>query len=137
MKKILILLLAIPLLSLTTKNDTSRFIGKWKGEDNGDIGYIIFDKEGYATFEIQGKTFGGKEFVLKEEKGSLTYKIDDSKDPIQVDFIITKLATGEEKRLLCIANFLDTDTMEFAINYKNNRPTEFDTENSIILKREK
>ncbi len=137
MKKILILLLAIPFLALTTNNSiTNQFIGKWAGEDKGDIGYINFDKDGYASFEIKGQVVGGKEFVMDGKKGKITYKIDESTNPIHVDFVLTKLESGEQKRLLCIARFKNENEMMFAINFGDTRPTEFNSENSITLKRE-
>ena len=66
----LLFLLLIANATLTAQNQTD-FHGKWIGEDAGEIGYIIFDNEGYAAFEIQGELFGGKEFVIKGEKGTI------------------------------------------------------------------
>jgi hypothetical protein len=137
MKRLLILLLAIPLLSLTVEKENTKFIGKWIGEENKDIGYLNFDSEGYAYFEIQGQIIGGKEFDMDGKKGKMTYEINSETNPIQVDFIATVLESGEEKRLFCIANFIDNDTMEFAINFEEKRPTEFNSENSKIFKRKK
>lgn len=137
MKKLLILLLILPLLSFALENDNSQFIGKWIGTDKNEFGYINFDGEGYAYFEIKGQIIGGKEFTMNGKKGKMTYEINSKTDPIQIDLIVTKLETGEEHRLLCIAKFIDSDTMEFAINFENQRPTEFSSSNSITLKREK
>ena len=137
MKKLFILLLAVPLLSFNIKTDNSKFIGKWAGEDGQEIGYLSFDAEGYAYFEIQGQIMGGKEFVQDGQKGSMTYEINDETNPIQVDLILTLLDSGEQNKLLCIANFIDNDTMEFALGFQGIRPIEFDEENSIILRREK
>jgi len=137
MKKLIILLFIIPLLSMTTENDKAKFIGKWIGEDKKDIGYLNFDSEGYAYFEIQGQIMGGKEFVQNGKKVSMTYEINSETEPIQVDLIVTLLETKEQKKLLCISNFIDDNTMEFAIGFEGIRPTKFDSENSIILKREK
>ncbi|MCF7561677.1 hypothetical protein L3X39_13600 [Sabulilitoribacter multivorans] len=137
MKKFLILLLVVPLLSLTVNKVNTKFIGKWVGEDEKEIGYMNFDSDGYAYFEIQGQILGGKEFVMNGKKGKMTYEINSESNPIQIDFIVTLLESGEQKRLLCIANFIDNDIMEFAIDFEENRPTEFNSENSIIFKREK
>ena len=117
--------------------DDNNFLGKWIGEDSADIGYLTFDKEGYAFFEIQGQILGGKEFEMNGKKGKMTYQINNEFSPIQVDFIVTILENGESRKLLCIANFIDDDTMEFAIDFENKRPLEFDAENSIIFKRDK
>jgi hypothetical protein len=122
---------------MTIENDKAKFVGKWIGEDEKEIGYLNFDSEGYAYFEFQGQVFGGKEFVFKGKKGKMTYEINSETKPIQVDFTVTKLESGEEKKMLCIAEFIDDDTMKFAITFGENRPIEFDSENSIIFKREK
>jgi hypothetical protein len=119
------------------ENDKAKFIGKWIGEDEKEIGYLNFDLEGYAYFEVQGQIMGGKEFVQNGKKGNMTYEINSESNPIQVDLIATMLESGKQKKLLCIAKFIDNDTMEFAINFEEKRPTEFNSENSIIFKREK
>lgn len=137
MKRFLVLFLVVPLLSMTIENDRAKFIGKWIGEDEKDIGYLNFDSEGYAYFEIQGQIMGGKEFVQNEKKGSMTYEINNKTKPIQVDLVVTMFESKEQKKLLCISNFINDDTMEFAIGFEGIRPTKFDSENSIILKREK
>uniref|UniRef100_UPI004048038F hypothetical protein n=2 Tax=Roseivirga sp. TaxID=1964215 RepID=UPI004048038F len=135
MKTLLILLFAIPIISLSVEKDNSKFIGKWIGEDQNDIGYMSFDSEGYVYLEMEGEIIGGEEFVINGEKGKMTYEINSETNPIEVDFIVTVLKSGEQKRLLCIADFIDDNTMKFAINFDENRPTQFDSENSIIFKR--
>lgn len=137
MRKVLILLLTIPLLSLTIKKDNAKFIGRWIGNDKKDIGYINFDSEGYVYFEIHGKIMGGKEFVQNGEKGNMTYKINNKATPIQVDLTVTMLKSKIQKKLLCIAQFLNDDTMKFAIGFEGKYLKEFNPENSIIFKREK
>ncbi len=137
MKKLLIILFIIPLLSMTIENDNAKFIGKWVGQDENEIGYLNFDSEGYAYFEMQGQIIGGKEFVRNGKKGSMTYEINSETNPIQVDLIVTLFESNEQKKLLCISNFIDDDTMKFAIGFEGIRPTEFDSNNSIILKRDK
>lgn len=101
------------------------------------IGYLNFDSEGYAFFEIQGQIFGGKKFIYDGKKGKMTYEINTETNPIEVDLIVTKLESEKQKKLLCIAEFIDKDTMKFAITFDDKRPTEFDSENPIIFKREK
>lgn len=122
---------------MTIGNDRAKFIGEWIGEDNKEVGYLNFDSEGYAFFKIEGEIFGGKEFIFDGKKGKMTYEINSKTNPIQVDLIVTKLESGEQKKLLCIAEFIDNDTMKFALSFEEKRPTEFDSYNSIIFKREK
>ena len=136
MKNLILLFLVVSPWSMTIENDKEKFVGKWIGDDKYQIGPINFDSEGYAFFEIEGQIFGGKEFVLEGEKGKMTYEINTETNPIQVDLIITKLEHGEQIKLLCIAEFIDDDNMKFAVSFEGQRPTEFDSENSIVLKRE-
>ncbi|WP_417785168.1 hypothetical protein [Tenacibaculum sp.] len=99
MKKIFILLILIPLLSFNSSVDSINLIGKWAGEDKGQIGFIPFDKEGYVTFEIDGLVIGGKEFVMKGgEKGKMTYELNLEKKPIEIDLTLTKLESNEQKK---------------------------------------
>ena len=136
MRKYLLLLIVVPFLSFNIINDKNKFIGKWVGDDQYEIGYINFDDEGYAYFEIEGQIIGGKEFVFDGKKGRMTYEINSNVDPIEIDLIITKLESGEQKKLFCIASFIDDDSMKFAIDFET-RPDGFNSENSIIFKRQK
>lgn len=136
MKKLLLLIVILPLLSITSVNAQDQFIGKWLGDDGKDLGFVQFDQEGYATLGLGDQIMGGKEFTLRGEKGSMTYEIDASKQPIEIDLIVTKLESGEQKRLFCIAQFINDNEMQFAMDFNNQRPLEFTEENSIVLKRE-
>lgn len=135
--KIVFVLLIIPFLTAFDINKTTEdFIGRWKGEDKGDIGYIIFDKEGYATFKMGNQVIGGKEFVLNGEKGKMTYKINTTLNPIQIDFTVTKFDSKEVKTLLGIAEFIDNDRFKLALGFGFQRPEDF-SKNTIIFNREK
>ena len=137
MKNLFTFLLIVPFLSLTVEIDNSKFIGKWEGEDNKEVGYITFDEEGYAAFEIQGQVFGGKEFDYNGKKGKMTYVVNSDVEPIEVDLIMTNLDNGDKKQWSCIANFVDDNTMEFAMGFNNIRPTDFEGSDAIILRRVK
>ena len=128
--------LIIPLFLLNRTSQKEDFIGKWIGEDQGEIGFISFDTEGYAAFEIEGQLMGGKEFYMNGQKGKMTYTINTKTSPIEVDFILTKVITSESKKILGIAEFLDKDTMNFNMSFDATRPSEFG-ENAITLKRVK
>lgn len=137
MKNLILLLLALPLLSFQNTQTSDGFIGSWKGDDNGEIGIITFEADGYALFEMEGQVIGGREFEMNGEKGKMTYTINSNTSPIQVDFEITKLASGESKKLLAIAEFIDLNTLQIAIGFDSERATEFTESNSIVLKRVK
>lgn len=137
MKKLLLLLLLIPLTSFTVLQEPDDFIGRWKGKDKENIRFMNFDKEGYASFETKGQIIGGKEFLLDGKKGSMTYEINTDKDPIEIDFTITKLKTNEQKKILAIVKFQDNNNILIALEFDTLRPTEFNKENAITLKRVK
>ena len=136
MKKILLFFFIVPLLSFNSSITEKNIIGKWKGEDGKNIiGLMIFDNDGYATIEIDGKTYGGKEFEINGEKGSMKYSINLDLEPIQIDLIITFLESKDQIKMLLIAEFQDKDTMILASKFTNERPTEFNSDNSTILHR--
>ncbi|WP_218841494.1 hypothetical protein [Winogradskyella undariae] len=126
----------IPLFLLSSTSQKETFVGKWIGDDQNEIGYLIFDNEGYAAFEINGQVMGGKEFILKGQKGKMTYTVNYNTTPIEIDLKVTKIESGESQSILAIAEFTDKDTMNFNLRFDNVRPTEFD-KNSITLKRVK
>lgn len=137
MKNLLILLLVIPFLSVSAQTTEEKLIGKWAGQDKNEIGYFIFQENGFAAFELQGQVFGGQEFEFRGMKAKMTYKIIDDANPIQLDLVVELLESGEENKILCIAKFIDEDTMQFALSFNETRPSEFNGINSIIFKREK
>jgi len=124
----------IPLFLLNTTTQKEKFVGKWLGEDQNEIGYLIFDNEGFAAFEINGEVMGGKEFIMKGQKGKMTYTINHKTKPIEVDFTLTKIETGDSKKILAIAEFSDKNTLRFNMSFGEVRPSEF-TEDTITLKR--
>lgn len=134
MKHFLLFLIGLPLLSLTTSKSTSDFIGRWEGDDGSEVGFITFDSEGYAEFEIYGEIIGGKSFYMEEDEASMTYEINAEVNPIEVDFIIKFKEDDEEFRMLGIAKFIDDNSFHFAMD-EEERPSVFTDENSIVLNR--
>ena len=63
------------------------------------------------------------------------YKVDTTEVPIKVDLIVTKIESGEVKKLLCIANFISNNEMEFAFGFDDSRPVHFNDKNTVLLKR--
>lgn len=66
----------------------------------------------------------------------MIYQFNTKTKPIQVNFIITNLDLCEEKRILCIAEFIDKNTMNFALNFDNIRSKDFQSKDAIKLTRE-
>lgn len=135
MKKLIIILFLLPLLSFTFPQESFDIVGRWSGEDKRKIGFMNFDTEGYASFERQGQIIGGKEFLLDGKTGSMMYEINTATNPIEIDFIITKLSTNEQKKVLAIVRMIDNDTILMALEFDKPRPTDFDDKNSMTLTR--
>ena len=137
MKKLFLFLLIAPLMAFNTIQTKEGFVGRWAGEDTKKVGFLTFDAEGYATFEIDGQVMGGKEFVVNGEKGKMVYSINTTVVPIEIDLTLTKLESGEQKTMLCIAKFENKDTLLFAMDMNDVRPVNFDGDQIITLTRVK
>ena len=138
MKKILLLFL-IP-LTLTsfngsTKSEDFNIVGKWKGDDGNDVGYLVFLEDNYAYLEIEGQIIGGKEFEVKGKKGSMTYVLDYTTNPIQIDLITTRFDTDKTLKLLGIIDIINKNEVIVSLGFNGSRPTNFDTDESMTFKR--
>jgi hypothetical protein len=107
------------------------------GEDKKEIGYLTFERDGYAFFEIQGQIMGGKEFIFDGKKAKMTFEVHENTSPIEVDLVITMQESGVQSTMLCIVDFIDDDTMNFAISFSEERPKDFKSDDAILLKRVK
>mgnify|MGYP001066447095 CR=1 FL=1 len=139
MKKIILLLITTLILSSFKTNPNTDFsiVGKWKGVADKEVGYFIFQEDGYAFFEFQGQIIGGKEFMMKGKKGSMKYEIDYSKSPMTIDFIVTVIDDNKTERLLLIANKINNDKLQIALGFNGERPTNFKEHDEMIFLREK
>ena len=137
MKKLLLLFI-IPFFAFQSNQTEVSIIGKWKGEEKGDIGFVSFDKEGYTIFETGDQKMGGKEFTMNGKKAKMTYNVNTEVKPIALDLIITILENNESKSMLGIIEFEGEDKMHMALGFDgSSRPTEFNDDNSIYFFREK
>ena len=139
MKKIVALfLLSLALTSFTiNKSPDFNIVGTWQGVDDKEVGYFIFEEDGYAFFQHQGLKIGGKEFDIKGKKGSMSYEIDYASDPMKIDFIVTILEQNETKRLLCIAKKITNDKIKIAVGFSGERPAIFEDNDEMIFTRVK
>lgn len=133
MKKVLLLLILIYGVSFTSVAQSIDLVGKWSGSEGSKVDFITFDLEGYATFESQGVIMGGKEFVVNGTKGKMTYELNLDKTPLEIDFTITKIDSGDSMKLLAIAELSDANTMNIAIAFDKVRPLEMNSANSLSL----
>ena len=133
-KNLLLLLLITTLTSLT--NISTSYVGKWKGEDKGDIGFLTLDDEGYAYFDSGGQIIGGKSYNHQGVNASMRYEINENVTPYSIDFIITDLTQNVELgRLQGVVKLIEDNKLRMAIGFGGvPRPTDF-TKDAIIFNR--
>lgn len=135
-KTLLILLVATSLLAFKKENATNaNLIGKWVGENNSEIGYITFKPDGNAFFEVGEITYGGEKFEVDGSFFNMYYTTNFEANPFEVDFVVTNLETKEIRKMICIGEFIDEDTLNFAVGFDDERPTNFKNKDAIILTR--
>ena len=135
-QRLSILFLSFILFCAFTLFETPAYVGKWRGEDKGDIGYVTFTEDGYALFEFDGQLMGGKSFVRDGVEASMQYEVNKKEGFYNVDFIVKDLATGKTKgKLLGIFKMTSDTEMVLAIGFdESSRPTNFET-NQVILRK--
>jgi len=103
-------------------------IGKWKGNDGGEVGIISFDKEGYVTFEVNGQEVGGKDYESEGMIFDMFYETDETVVPHKIDFIIKMNDDQSEiARMLGIYTFTDDNTLIINMKFDGSpRPTTLD-----------
>ncbi len=131
MKTLLTLLLLTFSISVTAQQE--KLIGSWTGEDQGEVGSVIFEADGYCAFVIGGQKLGGKEFDMDGVKGSMTYTLDDSSKPLKITMTMTEIVSGDSSNIYGLIRFLDNETIEFALGSPGVPIYEFTKENSIKL----
>ena len=130
---------AVTFTSFTTKAPT--LLGKWQGEDEGEVGIITFEKGGYVSFNVNGEVVGGKKYEIEGIVMDVFYETDDSVTPHTIDFVF-KLNKEqiEISRMLGLYQLVDSKTLILNMNFNGTeRPGMLD-ENSadqIILKKVK
>ncbi len=103
--------------------------GKWKGNllDGKEI-VIILDSSGYA------KLYMDKKIVNPNNSKEIYYAIDYKNNPIFLDIIFYD-REKESIVIKCIIDFLSNNIMRFSTNFNHIRPSIFEENNTIILKR--
>jgi len=130
---------AASLTSFTMPKST--LIGKWKGEDGGEVGVITFDKQGFVSFTVKGEVIGGKEYKAEGLVFDMYYETDESVTPHTMDFVI-KIHDGqvEVARMLGIYQLVDDKTLVIHMKFDGTeRPAALDDESQdqITLKKMK
>ena len=139
LKRFSLFLATMFLLSSFSGDGDPSFVGKWKGQDKGDIGFLTLDPDGYALFEFEGQTMGGKSYNHQGRKVAMTYIVDTSRNPHPIDFIITdKEQDREIGRLKGIISMKSNNEMQMALTFGGGtgRPTDFSSD-AIVFERYK
>jgi len=143
MKKLTISLLSFFItITISAQSIASQsLVGKWKGEDGGEVGIIHFDKEGYVSFTIGEEMVGGKNYEAEGMVFDMYYETDDSSVPNKIDFVI-KMDDGETEvaRMLGIYALVDKKTLVIHMKFDGTeRPDILDknSEDQITLKKMK
>lgn len=128
---------ALTITSFTTKTPT--LIGKWQGEDEGQVGIITFEKGGYVSFNVDGEVVGGKKYAVEGIVMDVYYETDDSVTPHTIDFIF-KFHEGqmEISRMLGIYQLVDENTLILNMKFDGQeRPVILDenSKDQITLKK--
>ena len=139
MKKIILLLLVtLSLTSFDTVDNTQfNIVGRWKGSDVKTIGYVVFQADGYAYFEVQGQKMGGKDFVENGKRASMTYKFKEMGKMMHIDIVVKIVGEKNSHFLLGIAEKIDANSFKMQLGYNNVRPTTFNKNETAIFTRVK
>ena len=125
MKKLITLLLITFTLVAFKSSSEFNIVGKWKANDKNEMGYMVFQKNGYAYILINGKKIGGKEFEMNGVKMSMSYSMDYSKKPIEYDFIITLIDENITQNMPGILEIINNDKIKVELGFDGQRPTTF------------
>ena len=139
MKKIILLLLVtLSLTSFDTVDNTQfNIVGRWKGSDVKTIGYVVFQADGYAYFEVQGQKMGGKDFVENGKRASMTYKFKEMGKMMHIDIVVKIVGEKNSHSLLGIAEKIDSNSFKMQLGYNNVRPTTFNKNETVVFTRVK
>jgi len=132
-------LAAITLLLITSFTTVTEnvLVGRWEGKDKGDVGFLTFSDDGYATFEFDGSILGGESFQSNGVQCSMRFSIDTSEKPNTIDLVISKKEDKTElARFKGIYEMTSLDELHLALSFNDgaDRPIDFDNDD-IYFKR--
>lgn len=131
---LLLILVALPAFKAVSPKEFE-IAGKWVAIDKSAMVVLTLDKQGFATFQRGSEMMGGKEFYMNGEKGSMTYSTDFTKTPNELTLTVTKLATGQQRLIKGIFKVVNDNEMLVHLNFENNRPKNFNSKETLALKR--
>ena len=141
MKKLV--LLAIVLVVFVSFNppvteNEFEITGKWEVQDAKEVKYFTFQDDGYVVIDLEDGNYGGQEFTRNGVTYSLTYRLNEALTPKALDLVYINLEDGTETRMLCIVESINSTQVKLAKNgFQKERPTKFESSNTMILNRAK
>ena len=106
----------------------SAITGTWEGIDDGDRGVIVLNKDKSAVMQLGRDTYGGEGAEIDGTPYELTYKIDYSRSPAWVDFIMKDQKSGMEiRRIKGIFTYLSKNQILLCLSFRvGERPFVFE-----------
>lgn len=110
-------------------------IGLWKGVDQGEVGYVSLDENGYAFFVVDQDTLGGEQSIMNGEEVMMKYELNETDEPKELDFVVYLISNEQEvKRLRGIYQVYNQDRMTLCVNFESGeRPNNMDEGDCIEL----
>jgi hypothetical protein len=114
--------------------------GTWEGIDDGDRGVIVLNRDKSAVMQLGGDIYGGEDAKIDGKPYELVYKVDYSKTPAWIDFILIDEASGMEmSRIKGIFTYLSKNQILLCLSFRvGERPFVFEESehiDTIILSR--
>ena len=129
-------LFCLSIFILTNQINAQSLVGNWKGEDDGEVGVINFDEDGYVSFTVNGEEIGGKQYKSEGLVFDMFYEINDAVTPHTMDFVIKMADDIEVGRMMGIYAFDGNETLIINMNFDGGeRPAALDesSDNQITL----
>ena len=128
-KRAAILIMLLIFTAINAQNKSKSLLGKWQGTDERSQGGAIeFLPDSKAKVMVMGM-----QIPIDE------YKMDDSKDPIQMMLIVKR--NGQTMNLYGLIKFIDNDTIKWEVfPMAQQQPIAFSDnakDTSVVLKRQK
>jgi uncharacterized lipoprotein YehR (DUF1307 family) len=137
LKQLSLVAITLSLMTSLTAVKEDALVGRWKGKDKGDIGFLTLSADGFATFEMDGQIMGGKSFDMRGVSAHMRYTVDATTEPAAIDFIIYKDETYNElNRLKGIYEMNTPDELHLALTFVGElgRPGNFSTDNVMLYR---
>ena len=110
----------------------SAHVGTWEGIDDGDRGIITLNRNKTAVMQLGGKTYGGEDARLDGQPYVLRYRIDYSKKPMWIDFIMVGKDGTEMNRIKGIFTYLSRNQIMLCLSFRAaERPLVFEETSHI------